>query len=130
MEQRFSLLGPRAKLVFVEGILPQSGLAAYYASMRAHPTLADLKNAACSAAHLKAVRTFLESNEYEAFICEDDIRFHVDFWPLYDAIRANLPPATPLLSGSYMLSSIEDMIWAGFNSTQYNLYTVGNGTLC
>ncbi len=130
MEHRFSHILTdgtgvvRADVVFVDGVKPTSGLAEYYAGMVVTPSEYDLKNAGCSAAHLKAIRTFLNSDDPAAFICEDDIMFHNDFWATYDDIQHNVPVGTPLITYSYMLAMHEGSVWNGTEPTRHNLRTI------
>lgn len=104
MENRFKYRDLKFK--FVEAVNKNSSILNYYdedimnkldinggCSMRA--------TVACFASHLKAIRTFLESNEDEALICEDDVIPHNNFSEKFLEVRKCFPNNCSLVSFSY-----------------------------
>lgn len=112
---------PDGGVHFVEAIRPGTGIVTYYCQKNPLTTQERL-NGACSASHLKAIRTFLESDEDEAFICEDDICLKKNFIEEWNNVKSNLPTNAPLLTCSYMLTSHDGKILSGKNPTLNNIY--------
>lgn len=132
MEARFKLLG--AKHVMVNAVTNDCSLIKFYSKDYNHPNHSNSplvpNNTACTASHFKAIRTFLETEDKEAFICEDDIVFRKDFWALYDSARQNMPEECPLVTFSYMITRWVDenkkslTAWTGKDPKMKNLSTI------
>lgn len=124
MDARFKLLG--LKHEFVNAIRSDSGIIDFY--MKSHHKYEETemvkRTQACGASHFKALRTFLESKETEALICEDDIVFHKDFHALYTKIRTNMPENTPFVAMGYLVEKWEGYVWAGKKKELHNLATI------
>jgi GR25 family glycosyltransferase involved in LPS biosynthesis len=74
-----------------------------------------LKDVACFASHIKAIRTFLEQDETVEYglICEDDILFHNNFHSRFRDLLENLPEKAPILSLTYMISGPINQTFVG-----------------
>lgn len=75
-----------------------------------------LRDLACFASHLKAIRTFLDSGSEMALICEDDILFHNSFASLADTLITGAYQSAKqivnLISFTYMISGGVDQTYA------------------
>ena len=124
MEKRFALHGLDA--TFVTGIRSDCHMIDFFDHQMVNPVgNIDLwrKNIGCYLSHLKAIRTFLETTDESAIICEDDILFHNNFREMYHQVMANIPPETPLISFCYMNEQWE-CPWAGIDSSKKNVVMI------
>lgn len=125
MEARFKLLG--AKHVMVNAVTRDCGLIEFYLKdHHSNNSLSDLipDNVARAASHFKALRLFLETNEDEAFICEDNIVFRKEFRAMYTKGRQNMLESCPLVTFSYIITKWGTTSWSGKDPKMKNLSSI------
>ena len=87
----------------------------------------DLTNAqhACFTSHLKALKTFLDTDEESCIVCEDDLLIHKNFINLCSELIDNLPNNIKLCLLSYLPTNIKLFKAAGKNPSLNNVYYAG-----
>ncbi len=118
MLKRFTRRTMSSRVTFIEALSKTSSLLSFY-----DPESQESNRGVvgCFASHLKAIRTFLETDEEEAIICEDDVLPHNDFIRKYSKVRDNFPSGTPLVCLSYFSSRWEEHEWSGKKPEKKNL---------
>lgn len=119
MEKMFLSRKLNDKVVYIDAISIKSNLIEYYSTTRERPIVA------CFASHIKAIKTFLETEEEEALICEDDILLHNNFEEEYIKIRNNLPEDATLCALSYFnMLPWEYYKWDGKDKNKKNIFKI------
>lgn len=106
MIRRFKLAAIK-KYKFVKAIEYQSSATDFYTD-GCEPWYQNqdqwLKDVACYASHLLAIKEFIKSGKNEAVICEDDILFCDDFMDKLNQLKSNLAQDYNLLTLTYMIT--------------------------
>jgi len=126
IKRQFTHLGIEDRLRVIPAVPKDSPLVTDYYG-RGYDTYWDTL-ISCFASHLKALRSFLETSDPYAIICEDDICFRKDFHERYAEVIVNMPSECPLLLLSYTIEEWKGLYWAGKDPSQQNLATFTNQT--
>jgi GR25 family glycosyltransferase involved in LPS biosynthesis len=134
MEERFKAHDLDA--IFVNAISKTSSIIEYYEHHDSDEGINLLSNnivskynpkaqTACFASHLKALRTFLESDDEHGIICEDDVLLHNNFNILLQQIESNLPDDFNLCMLCWFPWDTSKYILNGKDPDQKNIYSMG-----
>lgn len=137
MEKRFEEKKILDKVTFVQAIPFESQIINYYRenSQSSYSWMKDeeksriqhLKDIACYASHIKAIRIYLEESQSNfALICEDNILFHNNFLSNFHNLFNNVPKDTTIISLTHMNTGPIDQTCVGLVPEMQNLWKINS----
>lgn len=119
MIKRFERQNLADRLVFIEAVRKDVSLIDYYCVNHVN---GNRSVTACFASHLKAIRTFLESKDEHAIICEDDILISNNYVHRFNKLMSNVEPNTNLVMLTHIpINSWNKYTWGGINPAKRNV---------